>query len=131
MDSFQSNLDRFARDPDTWIRGLHQFSSLSNEERVKFQAAFNPWVNHLEQTLRMRAQGLETQDNIETYGDICLAWIQEPGGLEIWKRTKGIFFPMSRQYIESRLADASNLPPRMSEILPWFTPNEPSSQSDA
>lgn len=122
MNSFQENLDRVGRIPDIWQRGLHEFSSMSGEDKLRFQMAFNPFVNHLEQTLRMLSRGLETQDNVDVYGDICLALIQEPGGREIWDRTRPLFFPMSRAYIDRRLEDEASLPPSITQTLPWHLP---------
>jgi hypothetical protein len=120
MNSFQLNLDRIARDPGVWHKGLQEFDTASNEECLRFHLAFAPSVNHLEQALRMLSRGLETQDNIDIYGDICLSWLQEPGGRAVWEHTKPLFFPMSRQYIERRLSDRGSLPPPVSESVPWF-----------
>ncbi len=125
MNSFQANLDRIAREPRLWQKGLLEFESLSNEDQLKFQMVFNPFVNHLEQTLRMLARGLETQDNVDIYGDICLAILREPGGRKVWDHTKPLFFPLSRAYIERRLADEAGLPPPASEGMPWHVPDPP------
>ena len=124
MNAFQANLDRIARDPATFQKGLRRFSTSSNQDRLRFQTAFAPFVNHLEQVLRMRKRGLETQDNVDIYGDICLALFQEPGGREVWEHTKPLFFPMSREYIERRLAKGQDLPRPTSESVPWFAPDE-------
>lgn len=124
MNAFQANLDRIARDPRLWQRGLVEFETLSNAEQLTFMATVNPFVNHLEQVLRMRARGLETQDNLDVYGDICMAIIQEPGARRVWEQTKPLYFPRSREYIERRLLDGAGLPPRASETLPWHVPDE-------
>ena len=120
MNSFQANLDRIARDPVAWHKGLQEFDTSPNPDRLRFHLAFAPFINHLEQALRMLSRGLEAQDNVDIYGDICLSYLQEPGGKAVWEHTKPLFFPISRQYIERRLADPSSLPPRVSESVPWF-----------
>ncbi|MBW2499057.1 MAG: hypothetical protein JRF61_17390 [Deltaproteobacteria bacterium] len=125
MNAFQSNLDRVARSPGLWQRGLAEFESLSNAEQLGFMLMINPFINQLEQTLRMHARGLEAEDNIQIYGDICLAIIQEPGGLRVWEHTKPLYFPLSRSYIERRLEDPSTLPARASETMPWTLPDSP------
>ena len=77
----------------------------------------------------MHVLDLESQDNVDIYGDICLAFVQEPGGMEVWEKTKSLFFPMSREYVENRLADGSSLPPRAADTIPWFAPEpEPGPQ---
>jgi hypothetical protein len=109
MTTFQVNLDRVARDPLLFQRGLREFESLSSKDKLAFEMVFNQFINHLEQTLRMHVLDLESQDNVDIYGDICLAFVQEPGGLEVWEKTKSLFFPMSREYVEKRLADRNSL----------------------
>ena len=119
MDAVQRISDQIARQPELWQKGLASFVSLRNREQLTFSAMINPWVNVLEQTLRMHGRGLLTQDNVDLYGDICLSFIREPGGREVWERTKPLFFPMSRRYIQRRLDGDVDLPPPVSQLLPW------------
>ena len=119
MNSFQANLDRIRSSPQTWQRGVYDFEQLTTTEKIEFQMMFNPFVNHLEQPLRMYEQNLETRDNVDVYGDICLSILQEPGAKQLWESTKHIFFPLSRTYIEERLADPETLPPSISKVWPW------------
>ena len=121
MNSFQANLDRVRRNPQRWQRGLLEFERLSNAEQLEFMLTLNPFVNHLEQVLRMRRR--ETQDNVDIYGDICLSVLQEPGARKVWESTRPLYFPLSREYIERRLSDEAGLPPRISESLPWNLPD--------
>ena len=120
MNSFQDQLDRIADAPDVFRRGLAGLDNLTEAEKTQFHMIFNQWINHLEQVLRMLKRGLETKDNVDMYGNICLIWILEPGGWEIWERNREYYFPLSRDYIDSRLADPNSLPPRAREIGPWF-----------
>jgi len=120
MASFQLNLDRIRTNPQLVQKGLAQFDSLSHAEQLEFTMIINQFVNHLEQPLRMLNRGLETQDTVDVYGDICMAILQEPGGLELWERTKPLFFPLARQYVEERFKNPGTLPPPISKELPWW-----------
>ena len=120
MASFQLNLDRVKTNPQLVQKGLAQFDSLSHAEQLEFTMIINQFVNHLEQPLRMLNRGLETQDTVDVYGDICMAILQEPGGLELWERTKPLFFPLARQYVEERFKNPGTLPPPISKELPWW-----------
>ncbi len=124
MNSFQEQLDRIAGAPDVFRRGLAGLDKLTAPEQVQFHMIFNQWINHLEQVLRMHDRGLETKDNVDMYGSICLVWLLEPGGSEIWGMNREYYFPLSREYIESRLAEPDTLPPRVREIAPWFVASE-------
>ncbi len=121
--SFQLNLDRVRTNPQLVQKGLAQFDSLSLAEQLEFTMIINQFVNHLEQPLRMLNRGLETQDTVDVYGDICMAILQEPGGLELWERTKPLFFPLARQYVEERFKNPGTLPPPISKELPWWEPD--------
>ncbi len=123
MNSFQANLDQVRTDPRLWQMGLHDFNSLTNAEKLEFQMIFNRFVNHLEQPLRMLDQSLETQDNVDIYGDICLSIVQEPGAMQLWEKTAPLFFPLSRAYVEKRLADPDTLPPKIGDLWPWSAPD--------
>ena len=120
MASFQLNLDRVRTNPQLVQKGLAQFDSLSHAEQLEFTMIINQFVNHLEQPLRMLNRGLETQDTVDVYGDICMAILQEPGGLELWELTKPLFFPLARQYVEERFKNPGTLPPPISKGLPWW-----------
>ena len=109
MKAFQDQLDRIIEDSDLVRRGLNGLDELTENEKFEFSLIFNQFLNHLEQPLRMLERGLETQDNVDMYGNICLVWLQAPGGWEIWEKTREFYFPLSRAYIEARLRDTDTL----------------------
>jgi hypothetical protein len=123
MNSFQETLDRVRTNPVLFQRGLKEFESLTNAEQLEFHMIFNHFVDHLEQPLRMLEKGLETPDNVQVYGDICMSFLREPGGLAIWEKNKPLYFPRSRAYIEARLSDPGDHQAPLSELMPWFAPD--------
>ena len=123
MNSFQENMDRVRTNPVLYQRGLTEFENLTKAEQLEFHMIFNHFIDHLEQPLRMLEKGLETPDNVQVYGDICMAFVREPGGMAIWEKNKSLYFPRSRAYIESRLNDKSEQHQPLSELMPWFAPD--------
>ena len=119
MNSFQSQLDRIIEKPELVRRGLNGLGELTDSEKFEFSFIFNQFLNQLEQPLRMLERGLETQDNVDMYGNICVAFLQAPGAWEIWEKTREFYFPLSRAYIEARLRDRESLPPSIIELYPW------------
>ena len=122
---FQPNWDRVARRPELFQSGLEDFGALSRADQLHFTTMFAPFVNHLDQTLQMHSLGMETRENVETYGDIFLAFIQEPGGREWWETCRPFVVPAARHYIETRIAEG-RMPPRMASVIPWLGAPEPS-----
>jgi hypothetical protein len=98
---------------------LNGLGELTDSEKFEFGFIFNQFLNQLEQPLRMLERGLETQDNVDMYGDICVAFLQVPGGWDIWEQTREYYFPLSRAYVEARLRDRKSLPPSILEIHSW------------
>jgi len=121
MNSFQAQLERISARPNVFRRGLSDFDSLSDDDKIEFHLTFNQFINHLEQALRMLERDLEAQDNVDMYGDICLVFIQSPGGMQMWEATEGLYFPRSAAYIRARLDSGTPLPPSIGEVAPWFT----------
>ena len=119
MNSFQSQLDRIIEKPELVRWGLNGLDGLTDTEKFEFSLIFNQFLNQLEQPLRMLERGLETQDNVDMYGNICIVWLQAPGAWEICQKTREYYFPLSRAYIEARLRDPESLPPSIIELYPW------------
>jgi len=124
MSEFQLNIDRLGESPEVFQRGLRDFDAMPRADQLRFHALICRFINQLEQPLRMLERGLETQDNVDIYGDICVAIVLEPGGQQIWDRTRSLYFPLSRQYIEKRLENKDTLPRPLIEIVPWFEPDD-------
>ena len=124
LDGVQKLNERVVQNPAIFRRGLNSFNGMSKDEQLVFASLFNPFINYLEQALRMHARGLLTQDNVDLYGLICLSVVQEPGGWQVWQRAKPTYFPMSRSYLQLRLETGADLPPPISEILPWWGTDE-------
>ena len=122
MEAVQRIQERIVRHPEVWQRGLASFEALSRPDQLRFSVMINPFVNVLERTLRMRSRGLLTRDNVDVYGDICLAVVAEPGARTVWEGTKPLYFTMSRDYIQRRLDDQNDPAIRISELMPWHLP---------
>ena len=120
---YQPNWDRVSRDPQLFQKGLFHFDELSNADQLAFTTMFGPFVNHLDQTIQMHSLGLETRENVDLYGDIFLAFIQEPGGRQWWEICRPFVVPFARRYLDQRM-DEGRLPPRFTEVIPWFAPDE-------
>ena len=124
LEGVQRINERIAQHAPMFRQGLASFDNMSNDDKLVFASLFNTFMNHLEQALRMHARGLLTADNVDVLGDICLTVLQEPGGGQIWERTKTLYFSMSRDYVQRRLDADCDLPPRVSELMPWWGPGE-------
>ncbi len=121
---FQSNIDRWAANPALFQKGLVAFDDLSHEDKFQFTNLVGPTVNHLDQTIRMQQRGLESEETLESYGLFITALVQEPGARSWWEQMKFGYLRGSREYIDARLADPERRPPPLTELIPWFGPEE-------
>jgi hypothetical protein len=122
-DSYQSSLHQLSEHPELMRRGMHDFESLSKSEQLTFAVGAGRLLNHLDQTLRMYRQGLQTEDLVQGYGDICLSLLSTPGGRACWEMMKGMFVREGREYIEKRFENPSTMPPPLT-VLPFFAQDD-------
>jgi hypothetical protein len=122
---YQGYLSKLAEEADIVRQGLHDFSSLKKSEALTFNMCVAPFINHLDQTIRMHKSGFETQDNVDLYGGLAVALVCTPGGREWWKLIAQSLAVEGRRYIEERLASPETLPPPLHETLPFMGPDDP------
>ncbi len=77
--SFQGAIAGLRDERRIYQRGCLHFDAMSRDEQLCFDLTVAPIINHLDQVVRMHQQGLETEDNVDAYGAICLAILQAPG----------------------------------------------------
>ena len=77
--SFQNAIGQLRQERRIYQRGCVDFDAMSHEDQLCFDLTVAPMINHLDQVVRMHQQGLETEDNVDAYGAICLAILQAPG----------------------------------------------------
>lgn len=119
-ESYQKYLYKVAEHSDLFRRAIQDFSSLSKSDQLAFNMYMSPFVNHLDQTIRMYKAGFETADNVQVYGDICMSILETPGGRAWWEMSKGIFVREGYTYIEDRFRDPSTLPAPLHDTMPFF-----------
>lgn len=107
----QAQLHEFSNHADVVRRGLNDFFGLTKEEQHVFASFMPPWINLLDQTLKMADKGLASEEDVEIYGDICLAFYTTPGGSQWFEIVNPLLVSKGRQYVEARLASPDTLPP--------------------
>ena len=75
-----------------------------------------PLINNLDQVIHMHALGLETSENVETYGDVWMSLLQEPGARTWWDAVNGLALKESFRYVDERLR-AGQFPPPISTVM--------------
>ena len=129
--TFNSIVYNWNNDAEIVRRALLDFASLSKTEQLIASNNFAPFANHLDQVIRMYQQGYESSDNVQVYGDICMAIVTSPGGRVWWGQLKHLIPKESFAYIEQRLDDPpESLPPPVTESILWFQP-EGASEGDS
>lgn len=78
-ESFQHALGQLRQERWIYQRGCVGFDGMSRADQLCFDLTVAPIINHLDQVLRMYRENLETRDNVDAYGNICLAILQAPG----------------------------------------------------
>lgn len=121
--AFQAAIDRLGKDVEIFQRGCLEFENLSHSEQLTFDFMIAPLTVHLDQAIRMHKQGLESEDNVNTYGDVLLAILQAPGAKYWYEQVRPFITAEAGAYLDRRFNDKSTLPPAFVDILPWHRPN--------
>ena len=121
--TFNNIVYHWNNDAEIVRKAMLDFASLSKTEQLIASNNFAPFANHLDQTIRMYQQGYESSDNVQIYGDICMAIITTPGGRVWLEQLKHLIPKEGFAYIERRLKDPpETLPPPATESILWFQP---------
>ena len=102
------------RTTDIFMRGLDDFDSLSNLEKMRFSVIMQRLINTYISAVRME---------VAIFGDICLAMILTPGGRQWWK-VIGPYFTVHEQINERILNEGENFP-SWTDMIPFSRPDRP------
>ncbi len=105
LDSWNKAIAGLTSDNSTtsiFLRGLDNFSQMTNEERMRFSTILSQLINVYISAVRMDAKNLVDAREVEIYGDICFAMILTPGGREWWSQLGPYFtvFDLFNERIE-------------------------------
>ena len=109
------------RTTDIFLRGLNDFDSLSNLEKMRFSVIMQPLINTYISSVRMDAKSLIDSKEVAIFGDICLAMILTPGGRQWWD-VVGPYFTIYEQ-INERIAKEGQSFPSWTEMVPFAKPD--------
>lgn len=119
-----ASLDGMATERDLVVACLQDFEARSQSEQYRFSFLLSPLFNNLDQALHMLQLGLETRDEVDRLGNICVALARETGGMQWWEIVKPFLSRQVDSYLQERLSQPATLPPKLSEAVRWFAPDE-------
>ena len=112
--------------PSLVRRGLTNFSTLSDDEKVEFSGFMLPKAAQFEATLRMHRTGLVDDDLFVAHRAWILSWLTTTGGKQWWSLIRESFSADVRTYIDNVLEQEIDLPRPITESMPFFVskPND-------
>ena len=115
------------RTTDIFHRGMDDFDGLSNIEKTRFSVIMQRLVNTYIAAVRMDAKSLVGSEEVEIFGDICLAMILTPGGRQWWSII-GPYFTIHDQMNE-RIEKEGDSFPSWVDMIPFARP-EPAATAE-
>jgi len=109
------------RTTDIFLRGLDDFDSLSNVEKMRFSVIMQRMINTYISSVRMDSKSLVDSQEVVIFGDICLAMILTPGGRQWWNII-GPYFTVHDQ-INERIEKEGDTFPSWTEMVPFCRPD--------
>jgi len=111
------------RTTDIFHRGLDDFESLSNVEKMRFSIIMQRLINTYISSIRMDTKSLVGSEEVAIFGDICFAMIITPGGRQWWN-VIGPYFTIYEQ-INERIAREGDRFPSWTDMVPFCRPEPP------
>ena len=114
------------RTTDIFHRGMDDFHSLTNIEKTRFSVIMQRLINTYISALRMDSKSLVGSEEVNIFGDICLAMILTPGGRQWWSII-GPYFTIHDQ-VNERIQSEGDSFPSWIDMIPFARP-EPADNS--
>jgi len=111
------------RTTDIFLRGLDNFDSLSNAEKMRFSVIMQRLINTYIASLRMDSKSLVGSQEVASFGDICFALVLTPGRRQWWN-ILGPHFTVHDQ-ISERIRREGDTFPSWIEMVPFSRPDSP------
>ena len=93
---------------EIFLRGHNEgLSSLTTEERYRFDLAFTLWFQSVEQVFSDHREGLFPPDQIEVFRNSVAGWLDTPGGADWWHEREVWFGQKFREEVEEVLNNPS------------------------
>lgn len=121
-----SGISEDDRTADIWHRGMDDFDSLSNIEKTRFTVILTRLINVYISALRMESKSLVGKQEVDIFGDVCLAMILTPGGRQWW-RIMGPYFTI-HDLINARISKEGDHFPSWVDMVPFSRP-EPADEA--
>jgi hypothetical protein len=102
-------------------RGLDDFNALTNLEKSRFSVVMARLINTYISAIRMDEKSLVDSQEVDIFGNICVAMIVTPGGRQWWELT-GPFFTIY-ELINSKIDKETGSPASWTDMLPYFKPD--------
>ena len=120
LDTFAQVNWEFGIDPDlpTLISaGLHDWNTLSNAEKVRFDTVMGRYLQNLQKGVLLHQDGILDIETLDNIANMMLTCVLAPGGKE-WYEVSAYPSREVREYFSQRLGNPNTLPPPIAENSP-------------
>ena len=107
-------------EPELLRRGLSDFESFSDDDKVRFSGYLVTHIARFEANLRLYRSDLMDEVLFRAHRAWALNLLTTPGGLQWWTHWKRNFSEDIREYLEDAVARGDDLPGPMTEAIPFY-----------
>jgi hypothetical protein len=84
--------------------GLHDFDSLSNEDKTTFAIITEKFGGNVYNALLLRRAGLMDEETLQRIGGSFVSVVATPGGHQWWQSMRERLFPQLQEYVDTLLS---------------------------
>jgi hypothetical protein len=99
--------------------GLHDFDSLSNEDKTTFAIITEKFGGNVYNALLLRRTGLLDEETFQRIGGSFVSAVSTPGGRQWWQGMRHRLFPQLQEYVDTALA-SPDAPSSLLDATPLY-----------
>ena len=111
---------RVSLEPELLRRGLSDFASFSDDDKVRFSGYLVTHVARFEANLRLYRSDLMDESLFRAHRAWALSLLTTPGGTQWWAYWKRNFSEDVRAYLDAAVARGEDLPTPMTDAIPFY-----------
>ena len=120
--AWQETLYKMAEYGPEIQEGLVDFNNLNPAKQLICVNIIASMGNQIDTLLKLKAKGLETEDNVRWTMDVFTGIINTPGGIEIWRHLEksNLFGDDLLTAVRGKLKELGDPSEKIIEMLPWL-----------
>jgi hypothetical protein len=106
------------------LRSAVNFESLPPESQIPIASFYSEVLLHFQNCHVLYRRGALEEETFRAYENYVLSSLANPGVNVWWQHHRHVLAPITVELLDARLRHPSTMPPRIDEVMPWWSSSE-------